>query len=292
MGPGDQKVFMVAQTTMIAVGIIFTGIFHCVIHETDDFDDNALSSESNSRSVSGADLYQDISDDDSVLSYDTSSEDLLSMNQNDSVAKKLRGKMRKWSQSFEHGRFWSTVALYTIGRTIHSSLQVFLVLYVASTELKLAAFYIALLPFAQYCSGFLTAWWSLFIKQQKLVYIGGLVFMCNASALVAVYSYLKGRFQPVPLAFAFFTVYGFGSNSLVCSSIALVANYVQAEPKSSSSLVFGISCFCDKVLSGMFIVVVQSQLEPEGPWMYSRFLCYGMPALVAATLPFLYFAQK
>ena len=52
---------------MIAVGIICTCIFHCVIHETDDFDDNALSSESNSRSVSGADLYQDISDDDSVL---------------------------------------------------------------------------------------------------------------------------------------------------------------------------------------------------------------------------------
>merc|ERR1712110_522893 len=71
-----------------------------------------------------------------------------------------------------------------------------------------------------------------------------------------------------------FALFGFGSSSLVCSSLGIISGLIGERHQSTAAFVYSINSLFDKVATGVFVVIIKQWIQ-DG-LLYAQFLSIGI----------------
>lgn len=264
ISPEDKIAFRIAIFVILVIGLLMNGVFHVFVKEQ---------------------RYGQLEEEDSESFIQTEHDEEIENNSDTVEESQIYSETYNNENNYvfwlKYWRFWCVVVIYTLCRVVNNSLQVFLVLYVSSKELNLGKHYIAILPFVQYIFGFIAALLARFINKDKLVLGTGITSILIASILILFPEIIDLSIWTVVSMFALF---GFGSSSLVCSSLGIISSLIGEQHQNMAAFVYSINSLFDKIATGVFVVIIKQWIQ--NGLLYSQFLSLGIPILSVIMIPF------
>ncbi|KAI3386459.1 hypothetical protein SNEBB_006530 [Seison nebaliae] len=231
LGPEDASSFRYASFICIALGLIFTAIFHIFVKEHQECIDEDVNGMINERLESDNESIEETRP---LLFTKT-------VNQCDIGWK-------DWTRKLV---FYQIGLIYMSSRLIVNVTQVILPLYLTDT-LLLSKTYIAIIPLVCYISGAITSFTMRPINRligRKVSMIVGLVI--SAASGIAFY-YVKSKWQ----VFAPAILLGSGGAIILVVSLSMTADMIGNNTKNGA-FVYGCMSFADKLANGLAISIIQ-----------------------------------
>ncbi|KAL7832334.1 hypothetical protein AOLI_G00298820 [Acnodon oligacanthus] len=222
LGPVDIPVFRNLSLIVLAVGALFSLLFHLGTRETK----------------------AEQSDDEDYGSSEGERQPLLSRNSPSTAM--------QWQHWLREPSFYQVAVLYMCTRLIVNLSQTYISMYLTNT-LLLPKKYIATIPLVMYVSGFVSS----FIMKPFSKLIGKCMTYFMGLVLILVFSYWvlldtemgNGVYGAAVLL-------GAGSATILVISLAMTADLI-ADQTQSGAFVYGAMSFTDKVANGLGVIIIQ-----------------------------------
>lgn len=149
---------------------------------------------------------------------------------------------------------YAIAVAYMCARMVQNCLMVFSPVFTTYTLSSLSKEWIAILPLVQYLAGFPATIGVKFISKYgtKYAYFAG-VFITIIGNIWVIFLSDESIWQVILV----FVIFGLGANALVCSSLALISEYI-GENTGAAGFVFGFMSLCDKVVNGVGVVMIEN----------------------------------
>lgn len=252
VGPQDLHVFRNVAVSMVALGTLFSTIFHIFVKERDHIN--------------------------------FASNDQRIINQAEEMVEKPHLTWKDW---FFQPQFYMIGLLYMGTRLYINLSQVYMPLYIQDT-LDLHKEKIAIIPLVIYVSGFLS---SFFVKILNH-YLGNKAtyfFGCTLALVACVWiAFGKDSHYCKYEIYAVAVVIGVAGSTLLIISLSITSDMI-ANSTTSCAFVFGSMSFVDKLANGIAVVIIQN-LHPcmtcckECKMFYQYVLVYACGGAVVLSL--------
>jgi len=219
----DLGTFQNMALIVCGTGLLFTGIFHIGVRENTTKTDDTIS-------VNNPETAENV-DAKPVQKRDLTATDWL-----------------------KRKDLYAIAVAYMCARMVQNCLMVFSPVFTTYTLSNLSKEWIAILPLVQYIAGFPATIGVKFISKYgtKYAYFAG-VFITIIGNIWVIFLSDESLWQVILV----FVIFGLGANALVCSSLALISEYI-GENTGAAGFVFGFMSLCDKVVNGVGVVVIEN----------------------------------
>ncbi|KAK1786298.1 hypothetical protein P4O66_017999 [Electrophorus voltai] len=226
LGPTDIPVFRNLSLIVLAIGALFSLIFHLGTRET---------------KARGSEDEED----------DSSEGERQPLIVRSTVT--LPSSALQWKHWLREPSFYQVAVVYMCTRLIVNLSQTYISMYLTNT-LLLPKKYIATIPLVMYVSGFVSS----FIMKPFSKLIGKCMTFFVGLLLILVFSYwvlLDTHMGDGVYGAA--VLLGVGSATILVMSLSMTADLI-ADQTQSSAFVYGAMSFTDKVANGLGVIIIQS----------------------------------
>ncbi|XP_075679797.1 major facilitator superfamily domain-containing protein 12-like [Dermatophagoides pteronyssinus] len=271
ISPNDASTFRNVAFIIIAIGSVFSLIFHLGTRERNTDNDDEIRDQEQQQQVS-----------------------TISTNE-----KSVECRVTVWHGWFQQIRFYKVALLYMGTRLTINLTQVYIPNYLQET-LRLPKKSVAYIPLVTYTSGFVTSFLMKYINQKlgkKITFLIGAIL--SLGACTWIYFGTNEGFKQWGI-FVVSIIIG-ASNSIMLITSLGITNDLIGKNTASGSFVFGAMSFVDKVSNGLAVWLIE-HFKPCATFSciicdyYYRdiltFVCGGATALAIASLALMLMDKK
>lgn len=265
----DAIVFKYLAFGALALGLFFSMLFHCFVHENNECCDEEEGEEEEGNIV-----------DSRLLGSAVSMPSVYTKPAPSNIV------VDKWSDWFKHAEFYYVALLYMLTRMIVNITATYIPFYL-QISLNLDKKYIAVVPLVQYVTGFCVSFTmkplSKHLGKNGTFFLGAILTI-TASIWGTILDEDMSYFGVYILGFLF----GAGTTTVLVQSLAITAELI-GENTNTSAFVYGAMSLTDKIACGAAIMLVQSMADSYmsdcmGKAFYCRLLGYGIGTIAVAAI--------